>query len=341
MQSLVLEKQHSLSLRDFEVQEVLGATDVRIQIKACGICGSDVHYFKEGRIGDFIVREPMILGHEASGVVIEVGEQVRSVKVGERVCMEPGIPNYMSTESLEGNYNLDDDVRFWATPPVHGVMRESVVHPEALTFKLPDNVSFHEGAMIEPLAVGVEAAKRAHVCPGDIALVTGAGPIGILVALSALASGCSKVVISDLSDIKLNIASQFEGIVISTPTDLSETVKRETEGKGVDILFEASGSTVLFPDIFRLCKKASRAILVGMSSSPVLLDVPLIQTRGIKIDTVFRYVNCFKRALQLVSSKKVQITSLISKTFSFADSVEAYHFAAEGREDIVKVMIDF
>ncbi len=203
MKSLVLEKKDELSLRDFpaidRVEAQIGPRDVRIKLHTVGICGSDVHYYTHGKIGPFVVNEPMILGHEASGTVIETGAEVTTLKVGDRVCMEPGIPDPNSKATRLGMYNIDPAVRFWATPPVHGILRPTCVHPEAFTFKLPDNVSFAEAAMVEPLAVGVHAATKARIRPGDIGVVLGAGPIGLVTALSALAAGCARVYVSDLA----------------------------------------------------------------------------------------------------------------------------------------------
>lgn len=205
MELLVLEEKHVLSLRDFPIEreEVMGPRDVRIKLHTVGICGSDVHYYTHGAIGPFVVRAPMILGHEAAGTVIEVGPEVSSLKVGDRVCMEPGIPDPNSRATRLGMYNVDPAVRFWATPPVHGILRPTVVHPENFTFKVPDNVSFAEAAMVEPLAVGVHAATKAQIRPGDVALVLGAGPIGLVTALSALAAGCARVYVTDIDDAKL------------------------------------------------------------------------------------------------------------------------------------------
>src|SRR5512138_582720 len=190
MQALVLEPDLKLNLREIVLEEPFGPHDVRIAIRTVGVCGSDVHYYETGAIGQFVVREPMVLGHEASGTVIELGSEVKSLKIGDRVCMEPGIPDSNSKATRLGIYNLDPAVRFWATPPVHGVLRPTVVHPEAFTFKLPDNVSYAEGAMVEPVAVGMHAANKAQIKPGDVAVVLGAGTIGIVTALSALAGGC-------------------------------------------------------------------------------------------------------------------------------------------------------
>ena len=191
MKSLVLEKKGEISLRDFpaidKLESSLGPLDIRIKLHTVGVCGSDVHYYTHGRIGPFVVHEPMILCHEASGTVIETGSLVSSLQIGDRVCMEPGIPDANSRAAQIGMYNIDPNVRFWATPPIHGILRPTCVHPEAFTFKIPDNISFAEAAMVEPLAVGVHAATKARIKPGDIALVMGAGPIGLVTALSAIA----------------------------------------------------------------------------------------------------------------------------------------------------------
>ncbi len=152
--ALVLEKARELALRDIDIDLTLGDCDVRIAMDIVGICGSDVHYYRHGRIGPFIVKKPMILGHEGAGTVIACGARVHNLTVGERVCVEPGVPDFTSRPSRIGLYNLDPFLTFWATPPVHGCLTPDVVHPANLTYKLPGNVSFAEGAMIEPLAVG-------------------------------------------------------------------------------------------------------------------------------------------------------------------------------------------
>ena len=207
--ALVLEEKLRLSLRDIAVDEPLGRRDVRIALKTVGVCGSDVHYYTHGGIGQFIVRQPMILGHEASGIVLETGADVAELSPGDRVCMEPGIPDPTSRASRAGKYNLDPAVRFWATPPVHGILRPSVVHPADFTFKLPDNVSFAAAAMVEPLAVGVHGTVKARITPGDTAVVIGAGPIGLVTLLAAFAAGCARVVISDVDETKLAIAEKL------------------------------------------------------------------------------------------------------------------------------------
>jgi D-xylulose reductase len=243
--ALVLEKKNELTIREIELNDKeLRSDDVRIAIRRVGVCGSDVHYYSHGRIGPYVVNGPMVLGHEASGVVIELGSAVKNLKVGDRVCMEPGVPNMSSRASKLGIYNVDPDVSFWATPPVHGCLTANVVHPASFTYKLPENVSFEEGAMVEPFATGMQATTKAQVKPGDIGLVTGAGTIGIMTAQAALAGGCAKVFISDVVENKLSLAEQFEGVVTinAAKEDVAARIAKETDGWGVDVVFECSGA---------------------------------------------------------------------------------------------------
>ena len=339
--ALVLEEKNKLSLREIDLPDKLGPTDVRIQINTVGICGSDVHYYTHGKIGPFVVKAPMVLGHEASGVVTQLGEGVRHLAVGDRVCMEPGIPNMASKASKLGVYNVDPDVRFWATPPVHGCLTPQVIHPAAFTYKLPDHVSFAEGAMVEPFAIGMQAAARARIKPGDVALVTGAGPIGIMVALAALAGGCSKVYISDLVDEKLGIAAQYDNIlpINVTKSSVSEVIGSGTGGWGADVVFECAGAAASVQTALEAVAPAGCVVWVGMPVDRVLMDIVLAQSKEIRMETVFRYANMYDRAIELLASGKVDLKPLISKTFAFADSIAAFDRAVEARPTDVKIQI--
>lgn len=342
MKALVLEKKHVLSLRPLETDLDVSPHDVKIAVNTVGICGSDVHYYEDGQIGPFVVREPMILGHEAAGTVIEVGSAVKHLKVGDRVCAEPGIPDPNSKASKLGIYNLDPAVRFWATPPVHGCLIGHVVHPAAYTYKLPDNVSFAEGAMVEPFAIGMQAAVKARIKPGDIAVVIGAGPIGTMVALAALAGGCARVIIADMAKPKLDIAGQYPGIM---PVDVSkhslaEVVSRETAGWGADIVFEATGSQKVIASMTELACPGGCIVLVGMpAAGTATVDIVGIQIKELRIESVFRYANIFDRAVEMIASGKVDLKPLISGTFGFDDSVKAFERAAEHKPTDVKLQI--
>ena len=293
MQALVLERLGELSIREIELPQNVGPNDVKIAVHTVGICGSDVHYYTHGGIGDYIVNQPMVLGHEGSGTVVEMGSSVTNLKIGDRVCMEPGIPNLSSRASKLGIYNVDPAVTFWATPPVHGILTPTVVHPAAFTYVLPDNVGFAEGAMVEPFAVGLQAAARARIVPSDIAVVTGCGTIGIMVALAALAGGCSKVLISDVSTEKLTVAAGYSGLVPVNVRDenLVERVMTETDGWGADLVFEASGSPRVYDDILRVVRPGGALVLVGLPPDTVAFNVNNAIAREIRIETVFRYAN--------------------------------------------------
>lgn len=342
MQALVLEKTKQLSLRDIDIPEPLGLHDVRIAIRTVGICGSDVHYYEFGRIGPFVVEEPMVLGHEAAGQVVEVGEAVTHLKVGDRVCMEPGIPDPNSKATRLGMYNLDPAVRFWATPPIHGVLRPTVVHPANFTFKLPDNVSYAEGAMVEPLAVGMHAANKAQIKPGDVAIVIGAGPIGMVTALAALAGGCSQVVMTDVQQPKLDLAATLGPIrpVNVTKENLVEVVSGLTEGWGADIVFECSGNEKAAAAVFEPLAPAGRVIYVGMPLQPIAYDVVAAQVKEARIEHVFRYAHVYPRALALMGSGKIDVKPLITNKFEFKDSVEAFDFATHMPPSSVKAQIE-
>jgi D-xylulose reductase len=341
MRALVLERQRELSLREIDLPRTLGPGDVRIRIDTVGVCGSDVHYYTHGRIGPFVVKEPMVLGHEAAGTVTEVGPGVTSLKPGDRVCMEPGIPDLTSKASKLGLYNVDPSVVFWATPPVHGCLTPEVVHPAGFTFKLPDNVSFAEGAMVEPFAVGLQAAVKARIQPGDFAVVIGAGPIGIMAALAALAGGCSRVLISDLLPEKLAIAERYPGItgVNIRETKLADAVAAATDGWGADVVFEASGSPRAYPGIFDAVRPGGCLVVIGMPVEPVAVDLVAAAAKEVRIETVFRYANVYDRAIAMIASGKVDLKPLISHTYGFEDSIAAFERAAEGRPADVKLQI--
>jgi D-xylulose reductase len=341
MLSLVLEKKHQLTLRDFPIEETLGPNDVRIDIHTVGICGSDVHYYEHGAIGPFVVREPMILGHEASGTVSEIGSNVTDFKVGDRVCMEPGIPDPNSRATREGMYNLDPAVRFWATPPVHGVLRPSVVHPAAFTFLLPDSVTFAEGAMVEPLAVGMQAAVKAKIVPGDIAIVIGAGPIGMVTALAALAGGCSTILLADVAAPKLALGASLGSIIPVNVAhgDLAKVAMEYSHGWGVDVVFECSGNEKAASGVFGPLRPGGRVVFVGMPQHPIAYDVVAAQIKEASVEHVFRYAHVYPRALALMGSGKIDVKPLITNVFPFPESVKAIEFATKMPPTSVKAQI--
>lgn len=347
MEALVLERKDELSLRDFpqidREEAVLGPRDVRIKLHTVGICGSDVHYYTHGRIGPFVVNAPMILGHEASGTVIETGSEVTTLKAGDRVCMEPGIPDPNSRATRLGLYNIDPAVRFWATPPVHGILRPTCVHPEAFTFKLPDNVSFAEAAMVEPLAVGVHAATKARIRPGDIGVVLGAGPIGLVTALSALAAGCARVYVTDLAEKKLEIAASLSPAIIPVHAgreSIADRVKAETGGWGADVVFEATGSPKAAAGVFTPLAPGGCVVMIGGQPDPISYDAGAAMVREARVENIFRYAHVFPRCVAMLASGSIDVKPLITRTFEFKDSVRAFEIAASAPPADVKMQIE-
>ena len=341
MKALVLEKKLQLSLRDIDLPKEVNSNDVKIKMHTVGICGSDVHYYTHGKIGPFVVKEPMVLGHEGSGTVIEVGSNVSNLKVGDRVCIEPGVPDVYSKEYMKGLYNLDPKLTFWATPPDHGCLTPEVVFPSNFVFKLPENVSYAEGAMIEPLAVGLQAAEKAKIIPGETALVMGCGPIGLVIALTALAGGCSKVFIADIVSEKLKMCNSFENLI---PIDLNKddpvgVIKKNTNNWGANIIFEASGATKAYETIFDSICPAGRVVIVGNPMNPIPMDFATLLTKEIEIKTVFRYAHQYERAINLLSSNKIDVKPMITDTVAFDDSIKAFERAAKNLPEDVKIQI--
>ncbi|WP_175767078.1 NAD(P)-dependent alcohol dehydrogenase [Burkholderia cenocepacia] len=342
MKALVLERTRELALRDIDLPQAVGPGDVRIKVHTVGVCGSDVHYYVHGGIGPFRVDAPMVLGHEASGTVVETGADVTHLRVGDRVCMEPGVPRLDSPATLRGLYNLDPDVRFWATPPIHGCLMPFVVHPAAFTYRLPDNVSFAEGAIVEPLSIGLQAAKKAAMKPGDLAVVIGAGTIGAMTALAALAGGAARVILADVVPDKLAL---FAGNPAVTTVDvrtrpLADAVAEASGGWGADVVFEASGSANAYAGLVDLMCPGGCAVLIGMPVAPVPLDVVALQAKEGRIESVFRYANIFPRALALIASGAIDVKPFISRTFPFSEGVRAFEEAASGHPRDVKIQIE-
>ncbi|XP_007038568.2 PREDICTED: sorbitol dehydrogenase isoform X2 [Theobroma cacao] len=269
---------NTLKIQPFKLPP-LGPRDVRVRMKAVGICGSDVHFLKTLRLADFVVKEPMVIGHECAGIIEEVGGEVKNLVPGDRVALEPGISCWRCDLCKEGRYNLCPEMKFFATPPVHGSLANQVVHPADLCFKLPDNVSLEEGAMCEPLSVGVHACRRANIGPGKNVLVMGAGPIGLVTMLAARAFGAPRIVVVDVDDNRLSVAKDLgaDGVVkVSTNMqDVPEEVERicKVMGAGVDVSFDCAGFNKTMSTALSATRAGGKVCLVGMGHSE--MTVPL------------------------------------------------------------------
>lgn len=312
--------------------------EVLVKVKNVGICGSDVHYYEHGSIGNFIVEKPLILGHEAAGEVMAVGSEVKNLKVGDRVAMEPGIPCRKCKFCKTGRYNLCPDVKFWATPPIDGTFTEYVTHPADFCFKLPSSVSFEEGSMFEPLAVGLWATEKASLKPENSVAILGVGTIGMMTLKSVLAVGITDVTVFDVSNFKLDMAKQFG---IKTVNSKDPGIFK-TYSDAFDVVFETAGNSITTSNTVTLVSRGGTIVLVGLPSKDEnTLNTNLLNSKEGVIKTVFRYANMYPRALQLVSSGKIQLKPLITKYFDFDQLPEAFDYVVKNNDKVIKVMINF
>merc|ERR1712012_711979 len=262
---------------------------VLLKMDSVGICGSDVHYWTHGAIGDFIVKAPMVLGHEAAGVVSEVGEDVTNVKVGDRVAIEPGVPCRKCQYCKTGVYNLCLNMQFCAAPPVHGNLCRFYVHAADFCYKLPDNMTLEEGALMEPLAVGVHACRRAGVELGKKVLICGAGPIGLVSLLTAKAMGASEVIITDIMDNRLEVAKSMGATHTykvgggKTAEQMADEVADLLGGDKPDVTIECSGveSSVRFG--IMATKSGGCLVLVGLGKAEISMPIVNAAVREVNI----------------------------------------------------------
>jgi L-iditol 2-dehydrogenase len=318
--------------------------EVLIRMQAVGICGSDVSYLVKGYIGDFVVKAPMVLGHESAGIVAKCGSKVNHLKVGDRVAIEPGVPCRYCDFCKSGKYNLCKDVIFCATPPCDGNLCRYYTHAADFCYKLPDHVSLEEGALLEPLSVGVHACRRAGVTLGTTVLVCGAGPIGLVSLLVAKAMGASKIVITDMDEGRLAVAKSLgaHAVVKITPGGKVEDLVREVEeklGSNPDVTVECSGAESSIKLSILVTKSGGTVVLVGLGPSEVTIPVVNAAVREVDIRGIFRYANCYPTALAMVASGVVDVKKLITHHFTLEESKEAFETSRTGAGGAIKVMI--
>ncbi|MDM7991457.1 NAD(P)-dependent alcohol dehydrogenase [Arthrobacter sp. zg-Y877] len=293
-----------------------GPDEVLVRVAAVGVCGSDVHYFRHGRIGQFVVEEPLVLGHEASGTVAAVGSAVDAARIGERVSIEPQKPCRRCGQCRQGRYNLCPDMAFYATPPVDGAFAEYVVIESDFAHTVPDTVSDEAAALMEPLSVGIWACRKAGVGPGHRVLVAGAGPVGVIIAQVARAFGASAVYVSDIAQDRLDFAA---GHGATHTLHASQPV----DGLGVDSFIDASGAPSAVRAGIRAVAPGGRAVLVGMGAEDVELPVGIIQNREIWLTGIFRYANTWPLAISLVAEGRVDLDVLVTHEFGLGEVREA------------------
>ncbi len=333
----------------FEIKDsampICGDEDVIVEMKHVGLCGSDLMFYLDPTIGGRLeVELPIVLGHECSGVIVEVGAKVRDLAVGDTVALEPGVPCCKCEFCLGGNYNLCPSVIFMAAPPWKtGALKRYVSHPQAFTFKLPEGMSTIEGAMIEPLSVGIHAVKRSGAEPGKSALIMGAGCIGLMTLLALKNRGVSNIVVVDLFDNRLEKAKELGAatVINAKEQDTIEECTKLTGGKGFDLIYEAAGSVFTTEQIPELIKRGGKAVMVGNVNGLPKLNLTKMNHLEADIISVFRYKNIFPSAIESVANGDIPVKKVASDFYSFDNVADAFHCADAQKQTALKVIVEF
>lgn len=354
--SLVLNKVDDISFEEYETPKITDPNDVLVQVKKTGICGSDIHYYAHGKIGDFVLTKPMVLGHESSGVVVEVGKDVTHLKAGDKVAIEPGVPSRLSDEYKSGHYNLCPHMIFAATPNSNkdepnppGTLCKYYKSPADFLVKLPDHVSLELGAMVEPLTVGVHASRLGKLTFGDNVVVFGAGPVGILAAAVARKFGAATVTVVDVFDSKLKLAKDIGAATHTFNSKTSGSIS-ESSPAGVkpDVVLECTGAEVCVQQGVLALKAGGRFVQVGNAGGYVNFPITEFATKELTLFGSFRYgYNDYKTSVDILDENYkngkdnalIDFEALITHRFSFKDAVKAYDRVRSG-DGAVKVIID-
>lgn len=337
----VMTDRMKVEIQDREVPKIK-SDEVLVKIEYVGVCGSDLHYYEHGRIGDFVVETPFVLGHEAAGSVVEVGADVKHLKPGDRVALEPGKTCGSCEFCKSGKYNLCKDVIFFATPPVDGVFCEYVAHEADLCFKLPENVSSMEGALIEPLAVGIHAANEVGAHLGQTAVITGTGCIGLMSLLAVKAMGVSEIIVVDILDGRLQKAKELGAthVIHAKKEDVVQRIREITNGKGMDIGIETAGSEITAGQLIQAAKKGASICFVGYSASGTMtLPIGTMLDKELTFKSIFRYRNIYPMAINAVASGKIRVKGIVTNYFELDDIQDALTQCVNNKVDIVKGVI--
>ncbi|KAI5305102.1 hypothetical protein KEM56_005293 [Ascosphaera pollenicola] len=337
--SFVLEGIHKVKFEDRPIPELKDDHDVQINVKYTGICGSDVHYWEHGSIGDFVLTAPMVLGHESAGVISKVGPAVTTLKVGDKVALEPGVPCRRCDPCKDGKYNLCLHMKFAATPPYDGTLAKYYVLPEDYCYKLPENMTIEEGCVMEPLGVAVHVTKQGEVQPGDSVVVFGAGPVGLLCCGVAKAFGATKIVVVELQEARAKFAVE-NGFAtdyhVPEKVDPTVTAKKLIEqfdlGRGADVVIDASGAEPCIHIGIHVVRNGGHYVQGGMGRDYINFPITAACCKEITIRGSFRYgPGDYKLALELISTGQINAKSLITGVVPFNKAEEAFKDVKAGK----------
>jgi L-iditol 2-dehydrogenase len=346
LQEKSMQASYLYGIRDVRLEQapvpVPGPGEVLLKIASVGICGSDVHYYLEGRIGHQIVSDPIIMGHEFSAFIAGIGEGVTGFEEGQLVTVEPGISCGKCEHCIHGHPNLCPDVRFCGTPPINGVFADYSVMPAENCYHLPPGFSADDAAMLEPLGVAIHTIDLAKLKPGSTVAILGAGPIGLLCAAVARVAGASGIYMTEPLAYRRKFASQYSATAVFDPDtqDVVTEINKATQGRGVDIAIEAAGASGTPQQGASICRPGGKLILAGIPAEDSLsLNASTIRRKGLTIKLVRRMKHTYPRAIRLVETAMIDLKPLITHSFSLEDLPEAFEMVAGYRDGVVKAVV--
>jgi len=317
--------------------------EILLKVEYVGICGSDVHYLEHGKIGDFVVNGDFILGHECAGTIVAIGSGVEKLKVGDKVALEPGCTCGQCEFCKSGRYNLCPDVEFLATPPYHGCLMNYITFPENMAFKLPNMISTKEGALVEPLAVGMHAAKQGNVTLGDTVVILGSGTIGLTTLLACKAFGATDIIVVDVLSKRLEYAKKLGATTVINAIEVDDVlaeIQKLTKNKGADVVIETAGSAKTISQTSYIVKNGGCIVLVGMAPQDIIeYNFAKIMAKEAQIKSVFRYRNIYPQAIKAISKGVIDISGIVTHEFAFNDVAKAFDYVINNKQDVVKAVI--
>jgi L-iditol 2-dehydrogenase len=330
-----------LENRRMEIQRtampVCHENDVLIEIGFCGICGSDLHFYSLGE-PDFPDVYPFVPGHELAGEIVEVGSQVKTLKAGDRVSIEPQIACGKCEWCKGGRYNLCPYVKFLSYPRTHGGLRKYVSHPADMCYKLPNHISTVEGALIEPLAVGLNATINTGIVIGKTAAILGVGCIGLITLLSLKAMGVEEIAVVDIYDNRLEKAKALGATytINGSQTDVVPALKNLFEGWGPDFVYETAGNKQTASQTVSIAKRGGTVVIIGNVVGQTPINFQLAVDKELTFKTTFRYRNVFPVAVNAIASGRINVKQIISSEYPFKDSMEAFEAALTQKQSMIK-----
>lgn len=313
---------------------------VKVKVEYCGICGSDVHFYSYGE-PEFPDVYPFILGHEFAGTVVEVDDEVTDLKVGDRVCVEPGTFCGKCEWCKKGKYNLCKNMEFLSAPRTLGAMREYITHPAELCFKLPDHVSSLEGALVEPLAVGMSSVIRSGIHVGDSAVVLGSGCIGLVTIMSLKAAGVTDITAVDLYDIRLKKALELGATraINTKDKDAVAEILKYYDGIGPDYVFETAGSRYTAESSVYICKKGGTIMQVGNVVGETSMNLQKMCDKELTLMTTFRYRNAYPVCIDAIAAGRIHVKDIISKIYPFDAAMQVFEDCINNKQTMVKAVL--